>query len=225
MTLLELKPITPALIPAAVSLDCQCLGGLWNEAGYQRELESPNSDLLGLLAKPIANPALSTAPNGTAIPETPQAPQPSQTSYQASRTVSLIGIGCLWAILTEAHITLLAIHPNYRQQGLGKLMLCSLLQAARQRGLEWATLEVRASNQTAIRLYQQFGFQEAGRRRRYYQDTGEDGLILWRSQLQAPAFAASLQNWQQQACDRIAEHGWQLDRSSTWNRSLRLPTA
>jgi [ribosomal protein S18]-alanine N-acetyltransferase len=96
----------------------------------------------------------------------------------------LIGFGCFWAILDEAHITLLGIHPQYQGQGWGKLLLSSLLQKAREINMIRATLEVRESNQIAIRLYEQYGFQILGRRKKYYQDTGEDGLIMWLGRLQ-----------------------------------------
>ena len=90
----------------------------------------------------------------------------------------LAAMGAFWQILEEAHITLLAVGNPYRQRGLGKLILQSLLEEAQQRQLERATLEVRASNTIAINLYGQFGFEEAGRRKRYYPDQ-EDALILW----------------------------------------------
>lgn len=90
----------------------------------------------------------------------------------------LAAMGAFWQILEEAHITLLAVGNLYRQRGLGKLVLQSLLEEAYQRQLERATLEVRASNTIAINLYSQFGFEEAGRRKRYYPDR-EDALILW----------------------------------------------
>lgn len=92
---------------------------------------------------------------------------------------SLIAMGCFWAILEEAHITLLAVVPDYRRQGLGSLLLSTLLERAKARGLERATLEVRKSNQAAIALYQKFGFKIAGTRKKYYQDNQEDALILW----------------------------------------------
>ena len=110
----------------------------------------------------------------------------SPTSHQ------LIGMGAFWQILEEAHITLLAIDPQFRQQGLGKYLLNSLLHLAYQQQLERATLEVRASNLAAIHLYQQLGFQVAGRRKRYYPDQ-EDALILWLNQLPR-VFAAQFAN-------------------------------
>jgi ribosomal-protein-alanine N-acetyltransferase len=149
-----LSSLTIAQIPAAVALDQCCLGGIWTEDGYLREIESPNSDLLVLTT-----------------PENPE----------------LLGLGCLWSILDEAHITLLMVHPDYRGQGLGSQLLGALLHAARKRGLAWATLEVGVTNTAAIALYQKFGFQTIGTRKGYYQ-TGEDALILWRKGLQAEDF-------------------------------------
>jgi [ribosomal protein S18]-alanine N-acetyltransferase len=168
VTFLEIKPLSAEQLPAVVELDRICFGGHWTLEGYQRELESSSSHFLTL----------------TLSPHLPISPSPSPPL--------LAGMGCFWSILEEAHITLLAIHPDYQRQGLGRSLLSALVQLARAQGLERATLEVRPSNQAALSLYQKFGFQEAGRRRRYYQDNDEDALILWRSGLQAPDFERSL---------------------------------
>ncbi|WP_346016699.1 ribosomal protein S18-alanine N-acetyltransferase [Chroococcidiopsis sp. CCMEE 29] len=176
------------MLGAVLELDHLCFGGLWTLEAYQRELNSPNSVLLGLLASP-APPA---------PPASPAPPSP------------LLAMGCLWAILDEAHITILAVHPHYQRQGLGQVMLLALLQVAADRGLERATLEVRASNQPALSLYQKFGFKIAGRRRRYYKDTNEDALILWRGNLQHPEFYNTLPTWQKSVSDRLSLAGWKL---------------
>lgn len=124
---------------------------------------------------------------------------------------SIIGCGCFWEILEEAHITLLMIHPNYQRQGLGQLLLYGLLREAVNRHLERATLEVRVSNQSALSLYQKFGFQLAGRRKGYYQKTGEDALIFWRGDLHRPQFREQLSRWLPEVRDRLTQHHWQLD--------------
>lgn len=102
-----------------------------------------------------------------------------------------IGCGCFWSILEEAHITMLAIHPDYQGQGLGSLLLFSLLKNAHLRGLERATLEVRTSNFKAISLYQKFKFKIAGTRKKYYEN-GEDALIFWRGDLAKTKFNQTL---------------------------------
>ncbi|WP_225913926.1 GNAT family N-acetyltransferase [Leptolyngbya ohadii] len=133
----------------------------------------------------------------------------SITSNQQPSSVSLIGLGCLWSIAEEAHITVLAIDPDYRQLGLGQAILYALLVSAEQRGLEWATLEVRAGNAAAIRLYEKFGFREVGRRKGYYSD-GEDALILWRSGLQKPEFRLWVQECERTVRDRLKQAGYEI---------------
>lgn len=199
VNLLTLQTLTPDLLPAALDLDRICLGGLWTEAGYEREIASPNSDLFILQPQIVQPQALNREPQ----PAQPRNPQPLKPS-------PIVALGCLWAILEEAHITVLAVHPDYQRQGLGQALLWALLASAQQRGLEWATLEVRESNDGARSLYEKFGFQTVGKRRKYYPETGEDALILWRRGLQDPDFIFTLENWRQQVGDRLQRQGWQL---------------
>lgn len=124
--------------------------------------------------------------------------------------LQLLGMGCFWSILEEAHITILAVHPQHQHQGLGQTLLCSLLQKAYKQGLERATLEVRASNQKAISLYQKFGFKTAGRRRRYYIDNGEDALILWLGNLKHDRFQKTIDTWYDLFRDRLKQFNWEL---------------
>jgi ribosomal-protein-alanine N-acetyltransferase len=84
--------------------------------------------------------------------------------------------------------------------------------------LEWATLEVKPSNQAALSLYQKFGFTEAGRRRGYYKDTGEDALILWRGGLQTPEFEEALAECYRQVERHLALWNWQL--SDSWEDQI-----
>ncbi|MBV5260756.1 ribosomal-protein-alanine N-acetyltransferase [Synechococcus moorigangaii CMS01] len=120
----------------------------------------------------------------------------------------LLGLGCLWAIVEEAHITIMAVHPEVQRQGFGQLILFGLLRDAWLRGLERATLEVKASNGRAIALYEKFGFKVAGRRKGYYQDTGEDALIMWRKGLNHPEFATQLNIWDAEIRQRLQQNHW-----------------
>ena len=122
----------------------------------------------------------------------------------------ILGFGCLWSILEEAHITMLAVRPEYQGQGLGKYVVWGLLETALKQGLEWATLEVRASNQAAIALYQKFDFEIIGKRPKYYEITQEDALVMWRKGIHKPDFPDTLAKWHLEITEAIALYGWEI---------------
>ncbi len=77
------------------------------------------------------------------------------------------------------HLMNVAVDPVFRRRGLASGLLEAMLERAGSE--EPYTLEVRTSNAPAIALYERFGFRAAGTRPRYYRDTGEDAMIMWRT--------------------------------------------
>jgi [ribosomal protein S18]-alanine N-acetyltransferase len=94
----------------------------------------------------------------------------------------VIGFCTFWLVFDEIHINNVAIRPEFRGQGIGTLLMHHVLAAAVQLGARRATLEVRAGNEGARRLYERLGFYVAGRRKNYYSAPVEDALILWREE-------------------------------------------
>ncbi len=92
----------------------------------------------------------------------------------------VVGYGGMWIIVDEAHITNIAISPDYRRRDLGSFLLEAMIDYAQKINVFKMTLEVRKSNIPAQRLYEKFGFISAGIRPRYYQDNNEDAVIMWR---------------------------------------------
>ena len=90
------------------------------------------------------------------------------------------GFCAFWLVLDEIHINNFAIRPEFRGRGMGTALLHHVLAEARRLGARRATLEVRASNESARRLYERLGFYVAATRREYYTNPVEDALILWR---------------------------------------------
>lgn len=78
----------------------------------------------------------------------------------------------------EADVMNVAVAPAFRRQGIGEGLMVALMDALRDKAMESLTLEVRASNSSAIALYDRLGFVEVGRRPNYYTDPGEDALIM-----------------------------------------------
>jgi ribosomal-protein-alanine N-acetyltransferase len=99
---------------------------------------------------------------------------------------ALVGFGGIWLMVDEAHITTMAVLPTHRRTGVATVLLLELLQEARRGGARVATLDVRVSNSDAQRLYRAFGFAEVGRRIRYYDDNGEDALVMTTAELESP---------------------------------------
>jgi ribosomal-protein-alanine N-acetyltransferase len=98
--------------------------------------------------------------------------------YVVRDAARVVGYLCLWQVVDEMHITNVAVHPEARRRGIGRLLLGSILEEARQRAMRLVVLEVRPSNVEARALYESFGFRVVGRRRGYYYDTGEDALVM-----------------------------------------------
>jgi ribosomal-protein-alanine N-acetyltransferase len=96
---------------------------------------------------------------------------------------SVVGFCAFWRVADELHINNLAVAPDFRRAGVGSALLSRVLGEGERGGAGRATLEVRRSNEDALRLYQRFGFAVAGLRRNYYSNPIEDALVLWRDPL------------------------------------------
>ena len=114
--------------------------------------------------------------------------------YDGARLVAYISLyhagapaGPSYAPCGELEILNLAVEPTARRRGCGRRLLLLALQAGRKMGMQKAILEVREGNVAALALYRASGFVQAGRRRRYYADTGEDALVLERPLAKTPA--------------------------------------
>ncbi len=90
----------------------------------------------------------------------------------------MIAYGGFWVVKNEAHVTNLAVHPDYRGRGFGSEFLGFLLEKARNLGAKVATLEVRTSNKVGQRLYEKWGFRKTKIKKGYYAYTGEDAIVM-----------------------------------------------
>ncbi len=90
----------------------------------------------------------------------------------------LLGYAGARMVLEECQVVNVAVRPDCRLQGVAGRMMKALLDCARREGREYATLEVRQSNEPAIRLYQKLGFAPQGIRPGYYENPREDALLM-----------------------------------------------
>ena len=109
----------------------------------------------------------------------------------------IAGFAGIWAIADEAHITNIAVRKSYQRQGIGELLMISIIDLAAELKADVVTLEMRASNTPARSLYQKFGFAEAGLHHGYYTDDREDAIIMTTESITSASFRARLQRLKQ----------------------------
>lgn len=88
-----------------------------------------------------------------------------------------VGFLCRWLVADECHILNVAVHPDYRRQGVGMELMTVAIEEAREKEATCVTLEVRRSNVGARRLYRKLNFEERRLRRHYY-GPGEDAIVM-----------------------------------------------
>jgi len=115
----------------------------------------------------------------------------------------VVGYCGFWLILEEAHITTIAVHPDYRKSGIGEMLLQNMLKTGYEKNVKWYTLEVRASNIAAQNLYYKYNFKSLGLRRKYYQDNEEDAMVMWTENIWDKAFRENLENLKQELEQRV----------------------
>ncbi|MBE6063167.1 MAG: ribosomal-protein-alanine N-acetyltransferase [Clostridium butyricum] len=93
-----------------------------------------------------------------------------------NKVVGFIGT---WIIVDESHITNVAVHPDFRKNGIALKLINTMIAYCKDRGCIAYTLEVRAGNIPAILLYEKCGFKQDGIRKGYYQDNNEDAILMW----------------------------------------------
>lgn len=110
----------------------------------------------------------------------------------------VVGYGGQWVVGDEAHITTLAVAPDYQGRKIGERLLLALMEEAVWRGATHTTLEVRESNRIARSLYRKYGFHEAAIRKSYYTDNGENAVVMWATAINTPAYEKLLRDLRQQ---------------------------
>lgn len=91
---------------------------------------------------------------------------------------TILGYINLLHVMDEGYIGNVAVHPDYRRQGLGSALVKTMLSRCAELELLFATLEVRSSNAPAIGLYSAHGFESVGRRKDYYDRPKEDAILM-----------------------------------------------
>jgi ribosomal-protein-alanine N-acetyltransferase len=162
----EIRPMEQGDISTVTAIDRLSFPTPWSSSSYSYELRHNRSSFYYVLLKPTADePTLSK--------------QPWHRLFKSTATREDLVIGYMGFRIQgpRAHISTIAVHPDWRGCGLGELLLLKALDEAMKRGRSKVTLEVRASNHVAQHLYRKCGFRFTGVRQQYYRD-GEDAWLM-----------------------------------------------
>ena len=103
---------------------------------------------------------------------------PASRCWVAEVDGRVVGMIVAWLFVDEAHIATIATHPDFRRQGIAQKLLTHTLRYTYDEGAVSSFLEVRESNLAAQELYRKFGYENTGRRKRYYKDNDEDAILM-----------------------------------------------
>jgi ribosomal-protein-alanine N-acetyltransferase len=196
-----IRPMRPEDIPQVIDIERQSFPSMWPQTVYQRELKNRMARYLVAYEPPVEEPEVEPGPErgirGLArriLGGTGEGPR--------ERVLAMVG---LWCMMGEGHIVTIAVHPDYRRQGLGELLLVAALEAAMDAGQQEVTLEYRISNDGARALYEKYGFNKVGVRARYYSDNHEDAVLMTTPPLRSTAFRRLLAKRTQELRERWGE--------------------
>jgi len=166
-------------IPEALDIDRECFAAQWAAVPYKRDLES--NDMAHYLV---------ACDEGAPPPE---------------RCID--GVTGFWVMAGEAHIITIAVRPEHRRQGIAETLLIAAIELAVSLGAHLMTLEVRQSNAAAQALYGKYGFAVTGTRKAYYNDNGEDAVIMSTGTLADIPFQEHFRRLKQAHAERMERIG------------------
>ena len=120
--------------------------------------------------------------------------EPRNRAYLVARLGrEVVGYAGLMSYGEEAHVTTIAVDPDEHRRKIGTRLMLELVRRAKEMGARAISLEVRVSNWGAQRMYGRFGFRPVGVRKGYYQETGEDALVMWADDVDTPEYERLLE--------------------------------
>jgi ribosomal-protein-alanine N-acetyltransferase len=118
----------------------------------------------------------------------------------------VVGFVGIWMLVDEAHIVTIAVRDSHRRRGVGELLVIAAIESALRERQSVVTLECRVSNAAALRLYEKYGFERVGLRRRYYSDNKEDAHILSADGIDTPSYQRRFQCLRDEHRERWGEY-------------------
>jgi ribosomal-protein-alanine N-acetyltransferase len=172
-------------IPQVMDIERESFPAMWPQTAYKRELTNKIARYF-VLAELRDEPAITAAPPPAGIWSAfRRAIAPEEPRLSSEYLLGFIGV---WLMVNEAHIVTVAVREECRRSGVGERLLIAATELAMDCDQEVVTLEVRASNEAAQLMYEKYGFDRVGLRKRYYTDNNEDAVLMTTPDLYLPAY-------------------------------------
>jgi ribosomal-protein-alanine N-acetyltransferase len=202
----SIRPLTKEDLAQVNTIDHEAFPTQWPPANYHHELQNRlahyivASDDSRTVDPPLKNPFKGLARLASRL-----IPWLKNTATRAQPPRPYIaGFSGIWMMVDEAHITNIAVRQEYQGRGIGGLLLIATIDLARELKASFLTLEVRASNLVAQKLYSRYGFAQTGLRRGYYLDNREDAIIMSTDSINSPAFQANIQRLRESLSEKLS---------------------
>lgn len=185
------RSMTIADIPQVTKIERESFPTMWPQTAYKRELQQNAMARYLVVSRPAADAADCDARAagglGGAVKNLRRLlrKEPPTAAHGDEQLAGFLG---LWFMLEECHVVTVAVREALRRQGIGELLVITAVELALRREQEVLTLECRVSNTGAQALYERYGFERVGVRRRYYTDNNEDALIMTTPPIHTPAY-------------------------------------
>jgi len=181
-------------------IDREAFPTQWPPASYQHELQNRLAHYIVACneEKTVEEPKVKPSPQrsffglGSRIRQLFDPDHSFDNELSPSGRQYISGFAGFWIMADEAHITNIAVRELHQQQGIGELLLISIIDLATELNARMITLEVRASNIAAQSLYQKYGFIQVGLRHGYYTDNKEDAVLMSAENIGLASFQAYL---------------------------------
>ncbi|HLZ70502.1 MAG TPA: ribosomal protein S18-alanine N-acetyltransferase [Dehalococcoidia bacterium] len=185
------RPMTIADIPQVTEIERESFPTMWPQTAYKRELQQNSMARYLVVSRPAPGAALTAATPasgglGGAVRGLRRMLRKEPDVAAAGE--QLVGFLGLWFMLEECHVVTVAVREALRRQGIGELLVITAVDLALRRQQAVLTLECRVSNIGAQALYERYGFERVGVRRRYYTDNNEDALIMTTPPIRTPEY-------------------------------------
>lgn len=189
----RLRPMDLPDLPQIAEIEAESFPSAWPSSAYKKELERNNLARYMVAVRRNVPPS---PPGG--LSRVVSGIRDLFTSEREAPDEIVAGFIGVWFMVDEAHIVTVAVRASERRRGVGERLLLAAFDLAGERGVPVLTLECRVSNLAAQALYDKYGFERQGIRKRYYTDNNEDAVIMTTPSTEDPAYRARIEELRQQ---------------------------